>query len=119
MSPNAVQLMPMETAHRIMAVNLNASKSMETDIKVSLNLTDMHKNKVDQPDEYTLWARKGILEVNPPVASEGLLEITTDSLTWKQLVLYKLSPVTAVADGRVVISGGTPDIFYAFMNLFN
>lgn len=119
MSPNAVQLMPMDTAFRIMAVNLNASKSMETDIMVSLNLTDMPKNKVDQPDEYILWARKGILEVNPPVPSEGLLEITTDTLTWKQLVLYKLSPVTAVADGRVVISGGTPESFYAFMNLFN
>jgi alkyl sulfatase BDS1-like metallo-beta-lactamase superfamily hydrolase len=119
MSPVAVQLMPLSTLHRIMAVNLNASKSMETDIMVSLNLTDMPKNKVDQPDEYTLWARKGILEVNPPVPSEGLLEITTDTLTWKQLVLYKLSPAAAVADGRVVISGGTPESFYAFMNLFN
>ncbi len=119
MSPNAVQLMPMETAHRIMAVNLNASKSMETDMVVGLTLTDMPRNKVDQPNEYVLWARKGILEVNPPVPSQSLLEIITDSQTWKQLVLYKLSPAAAVADGRVVISGGTPESFYAFMNLFN
>lgn len=119
MSPVATQLMPMETAHRIMAVNINASKAMETDIMVSLKLTDMPKNKLDQPNEYTLWARKGILEVDPPFLTEGQFEIITDSLTWKQLVLYKLRPDAAVAGGLVVISGGTPESFYAFMDLFN
>ncbi len=119
MSPVATQLMPMETAHRIMAVNINASKAMETDIILSLKLTDMPKNKLDQPDEYILWARKGILEADPPVPTEAQFEIITDSLTWKQLVLYKLSPIDAVANGLVVIKGATPESFYAFMNLFN
>jgi hypothetical protein len=36
--------MPMDTLHRIMAVNLNASKSMETDMVVGLQLTDIKKN---------------------------------------------------------------------------
>jgi hypothetical protein len=50
--------------------------------------------------------------------------ITTDSLTWKELVLGKLDPEAAVAMVRdragleVVISGATPESFYAFMDLF-
>ena len=44
--------------------------------------------------------------------------ITTDSLTWKKLVLGKLDPEVAVANGEVVISGATPESFYAFMDLF-
>ena len=110
--------MPMDTLHRIMAVNLNASKSMETDMVVGLQLTDINKNDRTQPDHYTLNVRKGILEVDPPSASNGQFVITTDSLTWKELVLGKLDPEAAVANGEVVISGGTPESFYAFMDLF-
>jgi hypothetical protein len=115
MGDNAVQWMPTDTVHRIMTVNLNVSKSMETDVVVGLQLTDAQKNK---PDTYTLQVRKGILEVDPPSPSVGQLVITADSLTWRELVLAKLDPGVAVADGRVVISRGTPDSFYAFMDLF-
>jgi alkyl sulfatase BDS1-like metallo-beta-lactamase superfamily hydrolase len=115
---NAVKLMPLNTLHRIMAVSLNASKSIETDMVVGLQLTDIKKNDPNALDHYTLNARKGILEVDPPSASEGQFEIVTDSLTWKQLVLAKLDPEAAVANGKVVISGGTPESFYAFMDLF-
>ncbi|MBN1810684.1 MAG: MBL fold metallo-hydrolase [Anaerolineae bacterium] len=112
---NAVELMPMDTLHRIMAVNLNASKSVDTDMVVGLELTDTHKNK---PDHYTFQVRKGILEVNPPSPSEGQFDIVADTLTWKDLVLGKLAPEDAVANGLVVISGGTPEGFLSFMDLF-
>lgn len=118
MDGNAVQLMPMATLHRIMAVNLNASKSMEMDMAVGLRLTDIRQNNRPEPAYYALQVRKGILEVDPPSASNGQFVITTDSLTWKELVLAKLDPEVAVADGVVVISGGTPESFYAFMDLF-
>jgi alkyl sulfatase BDS1-like metallo-beta-lactamase superfamily hydrolase len=114
---NAVKLMPMDTLHRIMAVNLDATKSMEMDKFVDLQLTDLGKNR-KAPAHYTLNVRKGILEVNPPSPSRGEFVITTDSLTWKELVLYKVDPETAFVDGKVVISGGTPESFYAFMDLF-
>jgi hypothetical protein len=39
-------------------------------------------------------------------------------LTWKELVLSKLTPEDAVEKGKVVISGGTPESFYSFMDLF-
>jgi alkyl sulfatase BDS1-like metallo-beta-lactamase superfamily hydrolase len=115
---SAVPLMPMDTLYRIMAVNLDASKSMETDMVVNLQLTDVKVNDPEAPDHYKLNVRKGIFEVNPPSASEGEFLIITDSLTWKELVLYKLDPEDAVTNGMVVISGGTPESFYAFMDLF-
>ncbi|MGI6634238.1 MAG: alkyl sulfatase dimerization domain-containing protein [Christensenellales bacterium] len=111
-----VELMPMTTLHRIMAVSLNASKSVEKDILVNVQLTD---NAPNVSDHYTLNVRKGILEVDPPNASKGELEIVTDSMSWKQLVLSKLNPEDAVANGKVVISEGTPESFYSFMELFN
>ena len=115
---NFVELMPMATLHRILAVSLNASKSVEKDIVVNLQLTDIKMNDPKVPDHYTLNVRKGILEVDPPSASKGQFEIVTDSLTWKQLVLAKLDPEDAVANGKLVISGGTPESFYSFMELF-
>jgi alkyl sulfatase BDS1-like metallo-beta-lactamase superfamily hydrolase len=118
MGDNAVQLMPMATLHRIMAVNLNASKSMEMDMVVVLRLTDIPKNNRTEPDYYTLQVRKGILEVNPPSSSNGQFVITTDSLTWKHLVLGKLDPQTAISEKSVRISGGTAQSFYNFMDLF-
>ncbi len=118
MGGNVVQLMPLDTLHRIMAVNLNASKSMATDVLVGLRLTDTRQNNRPEPDYYALQVRKGILEVDPPSASNGQFVITTDSLTWKELVLAKLDPEVAVATGVVVISGGAPESFYDFMDLF-
>lgn len=113
---HSVLLMPMETLHRIMAVSLNASKSMETDMVVGLQLTDISKN--GRAAHYKLNVRKGILEVDPPSAGKGDFVITTDSLTWKELVLGKLDPEAAVTNRVVVISGATPESFYAFMDMF-
>ena len=104
---NMVPLMPMDTLHRILAVSLNASKSMFTDMVVGLQLTDGGKNKPN-PAYYALDVRKGILEVNPPSSSIAQFVIVTDTLTWKKLVLSKLAPEDAIANGKVVISGGTP-----------
>jgi len=117
---NAVKLMPMDTLHRILAVNLIASKSMPVDLVVGLQLTDVKKNDPRVPDHYTFNVRKGILEVNPPGAGNEAFVINTDVMTWKNLVLYKVAPQTAVVDDNtVVISGGSPESFYAFMDLFD
>lgn len=118
MGDSAVQLMPMTTLHQIMAVNLNASKAADTDVIVSLQLADAPEDAGADIEQYTLHVRKGILEVNPPSPDASEFVITTDALTWKQLVLAKLDPETAVAGGKVAISGGTPQNFYAFMELF-
>ena len=85
---------------------------------VGLQLTDISKNNRTGPAHYRLEVRRGILEVDPPTSVKGEFVIVTNSLTWKELVLSKLAPEDAIANGKVVISGGTPESFYAFMDLF-
>jgi alkyl sulfatase BDS1-like metallo-beta-lactamase superfamily hydrolase len=118
MGETTVQLMPVAAAHRIMAVKLNASRSMETDAVLELRLTDVQKNSRTGSDRYTLQVRKGVLEVDPPSSAGGGLAISTDTLTWKRLILGQLKPQDAVADGRVVVSRGTPAELYAYLSLF-
>ncbi len=119
MDDNAVHVMPMEALFRIMAVSLNASKSLEEDMVVGLHLTDIRENSPTEPSDYALHVRRGILEVKPQTPSNGGFIITTDSLVWKNLVLGKLDPQHAVSTVEVVISGADPQEFYDFMDLFN
>ncbi len=118
-APNIIRLMPLDALHRIMAVNLNASKAMETDVAMRLQLTDVQEDKPTDAHTTTLQVRKGVLEVDPPFSGTAQFVISTDVQTWKELVLGKLAPSNAVAEGKVVISGGTPEHFYAFMGLFD
>ncbi|NLD52980.1 MAG: MBL fold metallo-hydrolase, partial [Clostridiales bacterium] len=118
MGEGAVELMPLETLHRIMSVSLNASKSLEMDVTAALQLTGTEGNAPDQPVQYKLNVRRGILEVDPPYDVGEQFGLITDTLTWKQLVLGKLTPRDAVASGAVVLSGGIAEDFYAFMDLF-
>jgi hypothetical protein len=86
---------------------------------VGLELTGANTSDPNATDHYTLNVRKGILEVNPPGASNEAFVIHTDIMTWKNLVLYKVAPEDAIADGIVVVSGGVAQDFYDFMNLFD
>ncbi len=130
--PNAVNFMPMDSLFRIMAVNLIASKSVEKDIIVCLQLTDINKHKKHnyknihkqkdgstEPSRYALHLRKGILEVESDTLKKAEFKIITDSMTWKEMVLGKLQPEDAVSNGQVVIAGADPDDFYDFMHLFD
>jgi alkyl sulfatase BDS1-like metallo-beta-lactamase superfamily hydrolase len=119
MSPTAVELMPLKTLHRIMAVSLNASKSVAQDVVVGLQLTEPRKDGRADRSYITLQVRRGILEVDPPAADNTQFVICTDSATWKQLVLGKLSPAEAIATKAVVISGAADVMFLSFMDLFN
>lgn len=116
MSEVAVELMPIETLHRILAVNLVASDSMETDIVAGLELTGINEG---EPADYTLNIRKGILEFDPPISEEAQFAISTDLMTWKHLVLHKMTAEDAIAQGVVDITSGSEEDFYNFMKFFN
>lgn len=127
--PNALNFMPMDSLFRIMAVSLNASKSVAKDIVVFLQLTDINKYKKQnykhkqkdgstEPSLYALHVRKGILEVESDSPKKSEFRIVTDTMTWKELVLGKLQPEDSVSNGQVVIAGADPDDFYDFMHLF-
>ena len=115
MSEIAVENMPIATLNKIMTVNLNASKSMETDLLAKLELKDVQEGT---PSEYILNIRKGILEIDPPNAGQVEFTITTDVQTWKKLVLSKMTPQDAIKEKALAVSSGTEENFYAFMDLF-
>ncbi|WP_255679975.1 alkyl sulfatase C-terminal domain-containing protein [Methanosarcina sp. DH2] len=116
MEDKVVTYMPMDTLFRIMAVSLNASKSMDEDMVVGVHLTDADKN--DESSDYALYVRKGIVEVQPETPEDAEFTITTSLLVWKNLVLGKLDPQKAVSDGNVKITGADPKEFYEFLALF-
>jgi alkyl sulfatase BDS1-like metallo-beta-lactamase superfamily hydrolase len=111
-----VPFMPMSDLLRIMTVSLNATKSLEKDMIVALSLTDI--KDIDEPYNYSLHVRRGILEVLPQVPEDAEFTIVTDSMVWKRLGLGKLDPKEAFEKGEVRISGADPDAFYEFMDLF-
>ncbi len=112
-----VPFMPMNDLMRIMAVRLDATKSLEKDMVVALSLTDTKNSS--EPSDYSLHVRMGILEALPKVAENAEFTITTDSLVWKSLGLGKLDPQEAIEKGEVTIKGADPEAFYEFLDLFN
>ncbi|NPV63781.1 MAG: MBL fold metallo-hydrolase [Methanotrichaceae archaeon] len=110
---NIIFYMPMEDIFRCMAVSLNASKALEEEYLVDLTLSDEPVS-----GDYVIYIRKGIVDVQQETADDPRFTIVTDSLTWKNLVLGKLNPTDAVTNGDVEISGGDPEEFYGFMDLF-
>ena len=116
MEDKAVTYMPMDTLFRIMAVSLDASRSLDKEITVGLQLTDI---KNTESSDYALYVRKGIVEIQPEVPEDADFAITTSSMVWKNMVLGKLDPQKAVSDGKVKISGADSKALYEFMALFN
>jgi alkyl sulfatase BDS1-like metallo-beta-lactamase superfamily hydrolase len=110
---NIVFYMPMETIFRIMAVSLNASKALDEEYVVGLDLSDDSVS-----GDYAIYVRRGIVEVQQETAESPKFVIVTDSMTMKNLVLGKLDPEEAVSGGEVEISGADPEEFYEFMDLF-
>jgi len=114
MDENMVTHMPMDTLFRIMAVNLNASKSLNEDYVVGLKLTD----KNITPNIYNIHIRRGIVEIQPKIPENPAFTISTESLIWKQLALGQIDPQETIEKGYVVIEGGDKEEFTKFIDLF-
>jgi len=113
---NAVSLMPMDALMRILAVNLNASRSVDKDVVVGLVLTDTQA--AGQTPRYGLHVRRGVLEVSPDTPKNAQFKIITASAVWKDLALAKVTPQDAIAKKMITLSEGSPQAFYDFMSLF-
>jgi alkyl sulfatase BDS1-like metallo-beta-lactamase superfamily hydrolase len=112
-----VVAMPMDTIFRIMAVNLNASQSLDEEIIIGLNLSDL-ANSLESVG-YTLHLRRGILEVKTKLPDDPEFTIEAESLAWKNVVLGKLDPQEAVSDGYIMVTGADPAELYTFIEYFN
>ena len=113
---NLVAPMPMNTVFEIMAVRLDASDSLDKDIVVGLHLTDL--TDTEEPADYTMHLRRGILEVQPRIADNPAFTITSESLAWKKLVLGSLDPEKAVSDGDIKVEGADAKNLYGFFGHF-
>ena len=109
--------MPMDTLFGILAVGLNASKSLDQNIVVGLHLTDMANTT--EPADYTMNLRRGILEVQPQIPDNPEFTLTAESLVWKNIVLGKLDPQKAVSNGDIIVSGADPGELYSYLEFFN
>jgi alkyl sulfatase BDS1-like metallo-beta-lactamase superfamily hydrolase len=107
----------MDTIFRIMAVNLNASQSLDEEIIIGLNLSDL-ANSIESVG-YTLHLRRGILEVKTKLPDDPEFTIEAESLAWKNVVLGKLDPQEAVSDGYIMVTGADPAELYTFIEYFN
>ena len=114
---NLVAPMPLDTLFGIMAVGLNASKSMDENIVVGLHLTDL--TNTTEPADYTMHLRRGILEVQPQSPDNPEFTITTESLVWKKVVLGKLEPREAVYNEDITVHDADPGELYSFLGFFN
>lgn len=111
---NMVVYMPMDSIFRIMAVSLNASKCLDDDYVVGLELADGSTTI----ESYSMHVRHGIVEVQPKIADDSAFTIATDPLIWKNAVVGKLNPEGAVSSGEIEIIGAEPEEFFGFMDLF-
>jgi len=109
--------MPMDTLFGIMAVSLNASETLDENIVVGLHLTDLTSNT--EPAAYTMYLRRGILEVQPQIPDNPEFTLTAESLVWKNIILGKLDPQEAVSNGDIMVSGADPQELYSFLGFFN
>jgi len=114
---NLVAAMPMDTLFGIMAVGLNASKSLDENIVVGLHLTDL--TTTTESADYTMHLRRGILEVQPQIPDNPEFTLTAESLVWKNVVLGKLDPREAVSNGDIMVHGADPGDLYSFLGFFN
>ncbi len=82
MGENAVLLMPLETAHRILAVNLNASKSIAMNVSMDIRFTDIHCRSATGSSRWIRHPRRVVILSSSPPRSSGR---TWCSGSWRRM----------------------------------
>jgi alkyl sulfatase BDS1-like metallo-beta-lactamase superfamily hydrolase len=109
-----IQSMPLDFLFTNMAVKMDAVKAQNAFESVCFIFTDVNTR-------YNVTVRKGVAEViegDPlPGTPQPVATVTTDSLTFKLILLKMLSPLTAITQGKIKIDGNIP-AFLTFMGRF-
>ncbi|MEM7083566.1 MAG: alkyl sulfatase dimerization domain-containing protein [Pseudomonadota bacterium] len=82
--------LPMTTLFDSLSVNLRAEDVLETEIKVNLFFTDTEQ-------WWSLWVRRGVLEVKKSALEGADIEVHTDEMSLKRLLGGKRNVVAALA----------------------
>ncbi|MFK8031665.1 MAG: alkyl sulfatase dimerization domain-containing protein [Gammaproteobacteria bacterium] len=102
--------LPMTTMFDSMSVTLRAEDTLSTNLRVGLSFTD-------SGERYTLWVRRGVLEVRQGLIDDLDLHAKVDSLAFKKLLTGQRNALVALANDYDFPVGNTAQ-FAAFLNMF-
>lgn len=109
-TPAMLRAIPMESIMSALATNLRAEDTLKMNRKVVIHFSDTG-------EAWTLWVRRGVLETIPAVSADAEIELTVDSLVWKQMLSRQMNPAVAIAKHMDFSEGGAVS-FTRFMLLF-
>lgn len=109
-TPAMLRSIPMESIMTALATNLRAEDTLQMDRKVVIRFSDTG-------EAWTLWVRRGVLETIPAASADAEIDLTVDSLIWKQMLSRQISPAVAIAREMQFDRGGVVG-FSRFMLLF-
>ena len=101
---------PIRNFVEAMPVNLDPLESAELEIVAAFRFRDVDES-------YTIEIRRGVAEFRSGFPENPDLAITTDSQTWREIVLGQRSAAVALASDDVEIEGGVFEVV-RFLGLF-
>ncbi len=109
-TPQMLAQLPVARFFDAIAVNLRAEACLELDRKLGFHFTD-------SGEQYTVWIRRGVAEIQPRLMPDAELEVAIDSLLWKQLLARQVGAAGVIATGIEMRRGSRVD-FARFLALF-
>jgi len=108
-TPEMLRSIPMESIMTALATNLRAEDSLQMNRKVVIRFPDIEQ-------AWTLWVRRGVLETIPAAHDDPEIDVTVDSVVWKQMLSRQISPAVTIAKDMQFTRGGAVS-FSRFMLL--
>ncbi len=97
--PEFIAQLPVDNVFRTMPVALKAEDTLDVELTVQFNLTD-----IDQI--YSIQIRRGIAEVQNHALGEPDVVITTTAKVWKEVAANIRNPLGAIVSGDLKVSEG-------------
>lgn len=107
--PEIVHSIPLETIFNAMAVSLDAEKSANINTIAGFRFPDTG-------EEYAIYLRRGVAEIQPRFPNNPDIILTTDSRVWKEIAAGMRNPAIALFKD-IKKEGGIRKII-AFLSLF-
>lgn len=102
--------LPMSTMFDSLSVTLRPEDALNTNLKVGFSFTDSGEN-------YTLWVRRGVVEIREGLVDDLDLHAKVDSLAFKKLLSGRRNALVALASDYDFPVGNAAQ-FAAFLKLF-
>ncbi len=108
---SVVASVPIHNFMAALPTRLDPQRAAEVELVVGFRFPDINEG-------YTIHVRRGVAEFQPVFPSSADVSITTDSTTWREIVLRMRNPAAAFASDDVQIEGSRLDLI-RFLRLFD